>query len=69
MCSHPNILIFPTEENSWGIEDTYLVKCTCCHKIILDFASENKVENFLAQQNYHCVYENLYEKCYPNSNG
>lgn len=34
MCAHSNIKIIPTAENSWGIEDTYDVKCTDCGKIL-----------------------------------
>lgn len=34
MCKHQNLIIVPTEENSWGIADTYHVKCQHCNKTI-----------------------------------
>lgn len=34
MCEHRNLKIIPTEENSWGIAETYHVKCCDCKKIL-----------------------------------
>lgn len=55
MCVHSAVTICPTSENSWGIEDTYDVKCIECDKIILAKASPDKIQNFLLNNNCHIV--------------
>lgn len=62
MCHHHNVRISPTEENSWGIADTYHIKCTSCHKIVSASVSLNEAAEFLTQNNYHFVSDNNYQK-------
>lgn len=60
MCHHPNVILSPTEENSWGIADTYQIKCFCCHKIILENAAKNEILDFLERKGYYQISENSY---------
>lgn len=48
MCTHQNLIIIPTEENSWGIADTYNIKCCDCEKIIISNISLDDAEKHLA---------------------
>lgn len=62
MCSHPKIVICPTEETSWGISNDYHVKCALCHKIILASASIHELNAFLEKQNYNLIFDKEYKR-------
>lgn len=47
MCTHDNVKIVPTAENSWGIEDTYDVKCLDCGEVILMGMSMEEIEKIV----------------------
>ena len=47
MCEHHNLIIIPTEENSWGIADTYHVKCCDCKKILFSNLSLDNAQKYL----------------------
>jgi len=47
MCEHPNLIIIPTEENSWGIADTYHIKCPTCKQILLENISYSDAKNYI----------------------
>lgn len=47
MCKHNNLTIIPTEENSWGIADTYHVKCCLCKKILFSNLSLDDAKKHL----------------------
>ena len=51
MCEHLNLIIIPTEENSWGIADTYHVKCSDCNKMLF--------ENVPLEDAQKYVYDNM----------
>ncbi len=36
MCNHKKIAIIPSDENSWGIADTYHIKCLHCGKLLYE---------------------------------
>lgn len=47
MCKHRNLIIIPTEENSWGIADTYNIKCCDCEKILFSGLSIDDAKKIL----------------------
>ena len=47
MCHHKKITILPTEENSWGIADTFHIKCLDCKKIIYESIPSNQLESYI----------------------
>lgn len=49
MCTHKKVAIIPTADNSWGIADTYQIKCMCCKQILHDNLSPEEVNNYLLQ--------------------
>ena len=48
MCNHKRIVIIPSEENSWGIADTYHIKCTCCDKTLYENVLSSKIKEYEA---------------------
>lgn len=52
MCDHASIKIVPTAENSWGIEDTYDVKCAECGQTLFAGKTENALAEILAHLKY-----------------
>lgn len=47
MCEHTNLSLIPTEENSWGIADTYHVKCSDCNQILCENISLNDAQEYM----------------------
>lgn len=44
MSPHNNITIVPSDENSWGITDTYHIKCICCGKILCEDVAPGEIK-------------------------
>lgn len=47
MCPHQTVTIVPTEETSWGIADSHLIKCTSCGMILYEADTEAAVSFLL----------------------
>lgn len=47
MCNHKKIIAVPTSENSWGIADTYNIKCFYCGKILYENRSYDEVKKYI----------------------
>lgn len=47
MCHHKKIAIIPTEENSWGIADTFHIKCLDCQNTIYENIPSNQLSNYI----------------------
>jgi hypothetical protein len=55
MCSHTNVIVLPTEENSWGIDDTYSVKCASCQQTIISNISQKNLRKYLMDNHMHVI--------------
>lgn len=60
MCNHSNIKIIPTAENSWGIEDTYDVKCKDCGKTVFAGQSRDELLQVLSNKKYSLLFGKEY---------
>ena len=47
MCQHQNIFIIPTEESSWGIADTYHIKCTNCNQLLYKNIHSSQLKDYI----------------------
>lgn len=47
MCNHKRIIIIPTTENSWGIADTFHIKCQDCHKLLYEDIISYEISNYI----------------------
>lgn len=47
MCNHNNISIIPSIENSWGIDDTYNIKCITCGKILYKSITFDNIKDYI----------------------
>lgn len=47
MCQHSKIYIVPTIENSWGISDTFHIKCADCNQLLYENISSNQIETYI----------------------
>ena len=47
MCNHKKIVIIPSVENSWGIADTYHIKCLYCNKLLYENITSNELKKYV----------------------
>lgn len=47
MCSHKRIAIIPSDENSWGIADTYHIKCLYCGKMLYENIVSDEIKKYV----------------------
>lgn len=55
MCEHTSLIIIPTEENTWGIADTYHIKCTDCKKIIVEQITLDEAQKYVYNNTTDCI--------------
>lgn len=60
MCNHTNISILPTEENTWGIANTYTLKCADCKKILLYSESPCMVKKYISTHEIEMIHGQKY---------
>lgn len=51
MCNHKNITIIPTPETSWGIADTYNIKCSSCNLLLHENIPFGEVNQYIKKIN------------------
>ena len=62
MCNHFTIDIFPTQENVWGIYDTFFVKCCDCGITLIEYATVKEIQKHLAGHKHRIRYGQKYIK-------
>lgn len=53
MCPHQTVTIVPTEETSWGIADSHLIKCTSCGMILYEADTEAAALKYICNHKLH----------------